>query len=294
MNAILDCVKPRASVVFYHADCNDGMAAAWAMSTKLGSDGVEYVPVHYAEKEWLGHDVRDKAVYFVDFCPPRKDLVDMCALADTVTVLDHHKSAQADMDLSLPWAPPNLNLVFDMTKSGARLAWEFANPGTEAPALIKYVEDSDLWKFQYHQTKAVRAALSMKPRTIETYAAVAATLVSPMAAREFLDFGQAVLDVRQFDTTKTIERLARRRDNEGRVYLFGNVIDNISEVGNQALLANPDVQYTMTYFDTIKADHVIRAYSLRSTGDFDVSVIAKASGGGGHKNAAGFTETRHD
>ena len=30
-------------------------------------------------------------------------------------------------------------------------------------------------------------------------------------------------------------------------------------------------------------------YSLRSRGDFDVSEIAKKFGGGGHKNAAGFT-----
>ena len=29
--------------------------------------------------------------------------------------------------------------------------------------------------------------------------------------------------------------------------------------------------------------------SLRSNGDYDVSAIAKAFGGGGHKNAAGFT-----
>lgn len=30
-------------------------------------------------------------------------------------------------------------------------------------------------------------------------------------------------------------------------------------------------------------------YSLRSRGDFDVSDVAKAFGGGGHRNAAGFT-----
>lgn len=31
------------------------------------------------------------------------------------------------------------------------------------------------------------------------------------------------------------------------------------------------------------------ACSLRSNGDYDVSAIAKVFGGGGHKNAAGFT-----
>ena len=34
--------------------------------------------------------------------------------------------------------------------------------------------------------------------------------------------------------------------------------------------------------------------SLRSEGDYDVSGIAKRYGGGGHKNAAGFTATLED
>ena len=34
-------------------------------------------------------------------------------------------------------------------------------------------------------------------------------------------------------------------------------------------------------------------YSLRSRGNFDVSAIARQFGGGGHKNAAGFTTIGH-
>ena len=41
----------------------------------------------------------------------------------------------------------------------------------------------------------------------------------------------------------------------------------------------------MSYFKTNSGKY---KYSLRSKGDFDVSIIAKAFGGGGHKNAAGF------
>jgi nanoRNase/pAp phosphatase (c-di-AMP/oligoRNAs hydrolase) len=49
-------------------------------------------------------------------------------------------------------------------------------------------------------------------------------------------------------------------------------------------------------WDTSKYDFVMGfcytgnkwSISLRSVGDFDVSEIAKARGGGGHKNAAGF------
>lgn len=37
---------------------------------------------------------------------------------------------------------------FDMDKSGAALAWEFFFPGKEAPRLIKFVEDQDLWRWE--------------------------------------------------------------------------------------------------------------------------------------------------
>jgi nanoRNase/pAp phosphatase (c-di-AMP/oligoRNAs hydrolase) len=33
-------------------------------------------------------------------------------------------------------------------------------------------------------------------------------------------------------------------------------------------------------------------YSLRSIGDYDVSIIAKYFGGGGHKNASGFKSNK--
>ncbi len=45
-----------------------------------------------------------------------------------------------------------------------------------------------------------------------------------------------------------------------------------------------DVLFVAAYKDM--ADR--RLWSLRSRGDFDVGEVAKARGGGGHKNAAGF------
>ncbi len=43
--------------------------------------------------------------------------------------------------------------------------------------------------------------------------------------------------------------------------------------------------FAACYWDTPKG----RVFSLRSVGDFDVSAVAASYGGGGHKNASGFT-----
>ncbi len=60
----------------------------------------------------------------------------------------------------------------------------------------------------------------------------------------------------------------------------------ISEVCDELLNQNPDAEFSAAYF--IRADGKT-VYSLRSRSDFDVSEVAKSLGGGGHKNAAGYT-----
>ena len=57
-----------------------------------------------------------------------------------------------------------------------------------------------------------------------------------------------------------------------------------SDVGHE--LANQSGTFGLLWF--IDKDNNCRC-SLRSNGDYDVSAIAKAFGGGGHRNAAGFT-----
>ena len=56
-----------------------------------------------------------------------------------------------------------------------------------------------------------------------------------------------------------------------------------SDVGHE--LANQSGTFGLLWF--IDKDNNCRC-SLRSNGDYDVSAIAKAYGGGGHRNAAGF------
>jgi len=65
-----------------------------------------------------------------------------------------------------------------------------------------------------------------------------------------------------------------------------NLSDNISEVGNALCKRFPEYPFSVSYCDRSDGQ---RSWSLRSIGDFDVSDIAKKFGGGGHRNAAGFT-----
>ena len=98
---------------------------------------------------------------FVDFCPKAEVVSELLSMGKEVTILDHHKTAQADV--AALRLEDNLNMNFDMTKSGARLAWEYFFD--VVPSLVEYVEDRDLWKWKLENTREVMAWLSSAAAT---------------------------------------------------------------------------------------------------------------------------------
>jgi len=93
------------------------------------------------------------------------------AQAAKLVLLDHHKSAADQLD---GFACRCGVVFFDMHKSGARLAWEFFHPQTPLPDLVRYVEDRDLWNWQFPESAAYLAALDMEPQDFARWQALAA------------------------------------------------------------------------------------------------------------------------
>lgn len=128
--------------ILSHAD-SDGRFAAYCafthcaergLSDKLKMHEVQYgqpVPINIAELTKLD------AVYILDFSYSREILESINEKVGVLVVLDHHKTAEAHL-LGLPYAH------FDMTKSGALLAWEYFFPDEEPPMPCLYVNDRDL------------------------------------------------------------------------------------------------------------------------------------------------------
>src|ERR1700722_10011049 len=108
-------------LVIYHANCQDGFTAAWAV-WKKHPDWEFYAAKHGDAPP----DVTGRDVYMVDFSYKLPILVDMLEKANRLTILDHHKTAEAEVQALLPMDPAGIKLhvTFDMEKSGARLTWE--------------------------------------------------------------------------------------------------------------------------------------------------------------------------
>ena len=266
-------------VVLYHKNCLDGFAAAYAAYHKFGT-AAEYVAVNYNE---LPPDVVGKEVYIVDFSYPRQILLRMQQEANFLLVLDHHKTAQEDLQ-GLSCA------VFDMSRSGAVLSWEYFHPTIKIPYGIKLIQDRDLWQFQYPDTKAFTSALySLIPMEFKEWdkflnAELYPELTIALAVEDIIYRG---LDVLRIEETSVTQMLNKQHSIvlHGIVGLACNTNSHQSVIGNK--LADISKTYGACYYYDGLAQ--VWLYSLRSIGEFDVSVLAKQFGGGGHKKSAGFS-----
>jgi hypothetical protein len=255
--------------VIYHGQCDDGFGAAYSAWKRLG-DRATYIPAQHGDPV---PDLPESAkVALVDFCYPRPLMEKLRTRLAGLVVLDHHVTAQADM-ADLPEA------VFDMDKSGAHLAWNYFHPGQPLPELLAYVEDKDLWRFALELSKEVTAALRSYPMDFQVWDA--------FQVEQLKCEGGALLRLQE-QMVETHCRRARWVELGGYRVLAVNASDLRSEIANRLCSQNPDMPFAAAYYDTLEG---YRSWSLRSVGDFDVAALAKRWGGGGHKNASGFTES---
>lgn len=121
-------------VIMYHGQCPDGFTAAWAAWKKYPD--AEFVEVTHVESKKIPN-VEGKEVYLLDFCFKREKLLELHAKAAKLVVLDHHQSALEDVG-DLPFC------IFDLSRSGAGLAWDYFHGKDTRPWLVDYIEYRDL------------------------------------------------------------------------------------------------------------------------------------------------------
>ncbi len=260
--------------VLYHKSCKDGFGAAWAASTVLGfpSRDVRYIAVAYDEDP---PEIEDGSiVYIIDFSYPREVLLAMKAKAHSLRVLDHHKTAEE--------ALRGLDFCeFDMERSGAMMSWNYFNPNREAPDLIKYVQDRDLWRWALPDSEAYSMGLAAHDMSFETWS----ILALPMSTKKLITDGTTLLGYqrKQVGIASIHTHLA---EVGGHWIPVVNSPLFVSEIANALYAQYPQYPFSAVYHidETFR-----RRWSLRSSG-FDVGAVAKEYGGGGHQKASGFVE----
>ncbi|MAF79502.1 hypothetical protein CL629_00240 [bacterium] len=269
-------MKPK--VILYHSNCEDGFSAAWAAWKKF-KNKASYIPVDYQKPPPKG--LKNKDIFLLDFSYPEDIIKRLIKNNKSITILDHHITAQKGLSSLSKSNFDNFNAIFKNSHSGAVIAWNFFHAKKKAPKLLEYVEDIDLWKFKKKNSKEISAVLQLISYTFKEWSKFALKAEDAKTRKEIIKQGKTILSYQN----KIIKRIARQAKTvtiKGKKALAVNCPVLASEIGNE--LSKGDIPIGIVWFEDKKKIKI----SLRSNGKVDISKIAEQFGGGGHKAAASF------
>jgi oligoribonuclease NrnB/cAMP/cGMP phosphodiesterase (DHH superfamily) len=296
--------------VFYHAGCVDGFTSAWIAREFLPK--AEFYAVAYDQPFPLNvADLIGKKILYVDFCPTNGLLTDLVKVCNRVVILDHHKtSMERILDDCIPFVASDFEsydlaleksfigghralAAFDMHKSGACLTWQFFAPQSTMPELVRYTQDYDLWTWTtpdaLPDSAEINAFIQSYPFEFEAWGELFNQLQDHLGRDMATAGGRAILQYEDKLVRSIVDQHRFEALNVPGVGLVPVCAVNspvlASKVGNELAKISKSgigVVYNIVSGDCVKV-------SVRSIKPVDITPIVTAFGGGGHKNAGGFT-----
>lgn len=258
-------------VVIYHFPCYDGFGAALAAWLKFG-DEARYIGTTYGKP--VPDLKEDDDVYILDFSYPRDVLEKMRSRVRSLLILDHHKTAQEALQ-DFPGAQ------FDMSRSGAVLAWKHFHPGKSVPLMIQYLQDRDLWTFRLPRSREASAYMRSLPYDFKVWQ----HLLNDNFFEARISYGVDILNFMKLSVLEMCREARLVTWGEHRVPIV-NAASLHSETCEELGSIFPESPFTASF--RILASGKV-AWSMRSKPSFDCSEVAKQHGGGGHAQASGCT-----
>ncbi len=279
-------------VCIYHADCNDGFAAAWVVWQH--SPNAKFFAANYGEplpltvREMLG-----SRIIIVDFSYPPDIMQRLLNTANFVAVLDHHKTAKQDLEPFIG-STNQRHIEFDMLRSGAMMAWHYLFPDEHNSILVEYVQDRDLWTFKAKDSESVNSYIDALPMDFPSWSKAEDMIGNHGTdVRKLGDFSYAYFCKMVKDA---VDQTFRYIILDGHSIPVANLPRRFASTGakyvlTKALEQDYDADFCAAYYDTATC----RKFSLRTRSNrIDVSAIARKYGtlhgttSGGHAAAAGF------
>lgn len=263
-------IEPKEiNTVIYHKNCSDGFGAAWAAYEMLGNK-CTYIAMNYDDKE-IAYELKNRTIAVLDFSFTEEEISKIESNNNKMIIIDHHKTALKIKDLN--------NVILNINKSGAILAWEYFHPTKDPPTFLKYIQDRDLWEWKLENSHEFSIAFQNVPKNFYEYS----KYKDVKEIRKLIKTGSALRDY-QKELIKSIGNKAATVNWKGVTIKLVNSPILQSEIGDYL---SSEETVALIYYKNHETNKIIG--SLRSKGNLDVSSIAENFGGGGHKNAAGFT-----
>lgn len=266
-------------IAIYHKDCIDGTTAAAVLLTKYPSAQVFPLGHGFEAHELepiLSLAQPNDTIFTVDCVIGVRELLSKgCA----VTSIDHHAGIKDEM-MQLAKDNPKFTFVFDTTKSGASLSWNYFFPTLPTPEIIRYVEDADLWNWKYGtDTKDVNNFLFLmtnRPTDVQKL------FNTPLD--EVKKDGKAISGYTDYIVQSAVEKTEPiYLSILGHKVPFYNITILKSESGNKLTLLRKEAVGLFS-IDGNKVKISFRGLDQQKPNALE---LAQALGGSGHTNAAG-------
>lgn len=287
-------------IVMYHADCVDGMAAAWVARSRIlelrPDTDLKLIPSHYHDKfdPSVVGAITDSAVHLhiLDFSMTVGALVEIYRVLHFtgLTYIDHHPTGKVHIeqaeDYFTPLLPGTVTCIFKngASVSGASLAWKHYHKGQPTPRGILRVADRDTWTFGFTDSKnfhAYAALFLTKPYAwdgVFVDSNFDSAVASGEAVRMHMD--DIAIKYASKDKWQAIEY-----SNMHGAFLNINR-ENVSDTCEKILELYPEIGFVICFQvkpDTVKFDFRSRQYE----DVFNCGEVAKLFGGGGHVGSGG-------
>lgn len=258
-------------IILYHNDL-DGFGAAWAAWKKFGNKA-DYLAADYGKP--IPEGPKNKEVYMFDLCFSEEKMKLLLRENKKLIVIDHHISKKEEVKISTDFR-------WDIGHSGCILSWNYFHKNKKIPKLLKYIEDTDLWKFKIPFTRELMRVLDNKPYDFKLWNKIAAEFENKQKLLGYLREGKVIVSF----INKEVEAIAseweeavfeKRKTSIVNSPIFG------AELGHYLIkkTKNP-----VAVIWSLKKGKI--RVQLRSSNKVDVSLMAKKYGGGGQRRAAGF------
>lgn len=270
---------PQPLVIYHGRKCPDGFASA--LAAWLYYEGrAEFLGLDHGDIKSVDDlpAIDGRAVYILDFSFSNQLMTAIEERAAKLVMLDHHKSA-AD---HLSGFVSRCGVVyFDMNKSGARLAWEFFHAGQPLPDLVRFVEDRDIWVWQYPESAGFLAALDMEPYEFERWNEIAGFDAKQLSS--YIERGKA-MDEKFSKLATGIAEGAQPIIFNGTSGLMVNAPSVFHSLVGDMLCKS---SRTFALMWSVEKNAVVKV-GLRSERGFNCIPLAASMHGGGHAQACGF------
>jgi oligoribonuclease NrnB/cAMP/cGMP phosphodiesterase (DHH superfamily) len=259
----------------------------------------------YTDDRPLPEFQKGDRIIIVDFSFPAARMEAWAAQSIVVMVIDHHKTALEN----LSGLSDRVIQHFDMNECGATLAWKTLFPEKPMPAFLEFVRSRDLWLDCDLFSDPI-------PETVVVHEAIAQARQEMNPMEDVFDLYQSLSQMSRstllgWANTVGLPKLQKKRERVKAIanrYGWDWVVKwswrkfrfEAFRFLPVVVLRQGEERYTSdvcSYINKnlkpslcacITSDGQWSLRSDRNGSNVDVGAIAKALGGGGHRNAAGF------